>query len=136
MATTAAVSVKGCAAAPVIAVAATPTATSPESTRRDKIIPEQPFCCSTLRADLSTKWTWHGGTLPAAAKEAIRVPQNLLPNERIRVCTHHNGPRLVARGPADHIGPRRIAGHDGYAADVPRRTIRFLLPVSLLGVGR
>ena len=49
--------------------------------------------------------------LPAAAKEAIRVPQNLRANERIGICAHHNGPRLPTWGPTDNISFRRIARH-------------------------
>src|SRR2546425_4316581 len=76
--------------------------------------------------------------LPAAAKEAIRVPQNLRANERIGICAHHNGPRLPAWGPTDNISFRRIARHDCYA----RRRVRVslldirALPVRLPSIGR
>ena len=74
--------------------------------------------------------------LPAATKEAIRVPQNLRANERIGISAHHNGARLAAWGPTDDIGLRCIPGHDCDAAAVRLAAIRPLLPVSLLSVSR
>jgi hypothetical protein len=74
--------------------------------------------------------------LPAATKEAIRVAQNLLANEGIGICAHHDGPRLVTWGPTDHIGPRCIPRHDRDAPAVRLAAICPLLPVSLLGVSR
>src|SRR5258708_36624343 len=74
--------------------------------------------------------------LPAAAKEAIRVAQNLLANERIGIRAHHNGSRLITWSPTDHIGSRCIPGHDRDAAAVGLVAIHRLLPVALLRVGR
>jgi hypothetical protein len=74
--------------------------------------------------------------LPVAAKEAIRVAQKLLANERIGICAHHDGSRLITWGPTDHIGLRCIPGHDRDAPAVRLAAIRPLLPVSMLGVSR
>jgi len=74
----------------------------------------------------------------AAAKEPIRVPQNLRANEGIGICAHHNGPRLVTRGPTDNISSRRVARHGCYT----RRRIRVsvldirALSLRLPSVGR
>src|SRR5215831_214090 len=76
--------------------------------------------------------------LPPAAKEAIRVSQNLRANERIGICAHNNGPRLPTWGPTDNISFRRIARHGCYA----RRRVRVslpdirALPVRLPSIGR
>src|SRR5262245_3536822 len=55
-------------------------------------------------ADSSRTCTLRSGELLAATKEAFRVPQNLRANERIGICSHHNGPRLPTWGPTDNIG--------------------------------
>ena len=88
-------------------------------------------------AAVGTLWSGED-VLPAATKEAIRVPQNLRANERIGICAHHNGPRLPTWGPTDNISFRRIARHGCYA----RRRVRVslldirALPVRLPSIGR
>src|SRR5262249_18770551 len=130
------VSVNGFAAALAIALAATPIAApSFPHVRSWPIV----YCAArgpqSSGAAAGTPCPMKAA-LPAATEEAVCVAQNLLANERIGVRTHHNGSRLVAWGPADHIGARRIARHNCYAADVPRWVIPWLLSVSLLCVGR
>src|SRR5262249_32184551 len=47
----------------------------------------------------------------AAAEVSACVAQQLRANGRIRVCAEHNGARLAAWGPTDHIARRHVAGH-------------------------
>ena len=90
--------VNGCAAALAIVDAAMPIATIPDSSNRCGIavpsfsIGSLPIVQAPSARNFPTKTV-----LPAAAtKEAIRVAQNLLTNERIGIRTHHDGVRLVA----------------------------------------
>src|SRR5262249_32408590 len=96
-----------------------------------------PALAPTSCRRLSARHVPMKSVLPAAAtKEAIRVAQNLLANERIGIRTHHNGSRLITWSPTDHIGPRCIPGHDRDSAAVGLVAIRRLLPVALLRVSR
>src|SRR5438067_1684407 len=47
----------------------------------------------------------------AAAEVSTCIAQKLLANERIRIGPEHNGARLTAWRPADHVAGRRVAGH-------------------------
>jgi hypothetical protein len=64
-----------------------------------------PALAPTSRGRLSPRYVPMKSVLPAAAtKEAIRVAQNLLANERIGIRPHHNGSRLITWSPTDHQG--------------------------------
>src|SRR5215471_12951304 len=96
-----------------------------------------PALAPTSCGRISPRYVPMKSVLPAAAaKEAIRVAQNLLANERIGIRPHHNGSRLITWSPTDHIGPWCIPGHDRDAYAVGLVTIRRLPLVALLRVSR
>jgi len=47
----------------------------------------------------------------AAAEVSTCIAQKLLANERIRIGPEHNGARLTAWRPADHVAGGHVAGH-------------------------